>query len=86
MPEVSRFLGIIVSLNYREHPPPHFHVRYNEQRALVSIETLGIIEGYLSPCVRGIIVEWASLHQRELMENWNRARRFDSLQPIEPLE
>lgn len=29
MPEVSRFFGIIISLNYNEHPPPHFHVRYN---------------------------------------------------------
>lgn len=33
MPEVSRFFGIINTMNYSEHPPPHFHVRYGEQSA-----------------------------------------------------
>ncbi len=32
MPEVSRFLGIIISFYYDEHNPPHFHVKYNEHR------------------------------------------------------
>lgn len=47
MPEVSRFFGMIISLNYNEHPPPHFHVRYNDQRALIDIESLRLLEGTL---------------------------------------
>ena len=27
MPEVSRFFGILISINYNDHAPPHFHVR-----------------------------------------------------------
>jgi len=38
MPEISRFLGVIVSMYFDEHNPPHFHVRYNEYRAVVSIK------------------------------------------------
>lgn len=86
MPEVSRFFGIIVSLNYNEHPPPHFHVRYNDQKALVDIQFLRLIEGRLSPRALGMVIEWATIHQVELQENWQRARRQEPLQKIAPLE
>lgn len=47
MPEISRFLGIVIFMNYDEHNPPHFHVRYNEFRASFSIHELEIIDGSL---------------------------------------
>jgi len=31
MPEISRFYGIAITMNYREHNPPHFHATYQEQ-------------------------------------------------------
>ncbi len=33
MPEISRFLGIVVLMYFSEHNPPHIHVRYNEHQA-----------------------------------------------------
>jgi hypothetical protein len=30
MPELSRFLGIVIGIFPREHPPPHFHAVYGE--------------------------------------------------------
>lgn len=30
MPVVSRFFGIVISLNYRDHNPPHFHASYGD--------------------------------------------------------
>ena len=30
MPEISRFLGIIIGMYFNDHNPPHFHVLYNE--------------------------------------------------------
>ena len=69
MPEVSRFFGIIISLNYNKHPLPHFHVRYNDQKALVDIESLRLLEGQLSPRALGMVIEWASRHQVELKTN-----------------
>ncbi len=41
MPEVSRFFGIIISLNYNEHPPPHFHVRYNDRERSLTLNHYG---------------------------------------------
>ena len=30
MPEISQFLGIIVTMSYQAHNSSHFHVRYDE--------------------------------------------------------
>lgn len=86
MPEISRFFGIIVAMYFNDHPPPHFHARYGNQRALVSIESLTLIRGRLSPRVLGLVVEWASAHQAELMKNWRLARDEQPLNRIPPLE
>ncbi len=86
MPELSRFFGIIIAMFYDDHAPPHFHVRYGAQRAIVAIETLAVIEGTLSPRVRGLVTEWASLHQAELREAWGFAQRHAPMKPIAPLE
>jgi hypothetical protein len=86
VPEVSRFFGIIIARFYNDHPPPHFHVRYGDQRAIVGIETLSVLEGSLSPRVLGLVVEWAARHRRELRANWRLARRRAELDPIPPLE
>ena len=86
MPEISRFFGIIISMYYHDHQPPHFHVRYGEQKAIISIKTLTLARGRLSPRVFGMVMEWATLHQNELMENWRLARQQQPLQRVTPLE
>lgn len=86
MPEISRFLGIIITMYYNDHPPPHFHVRYNQQKAIVDLNRLSILQGKLSPRVLGLVVEWATLHQTELRENWELARNQKPINKIEPLE
>ena len=73
MPIISRFLGIIIAMYYQEHNPPHFHVRYNEYRASVSIKDFALLNGRLPPKVIGLMIEWASQHQAELMEDWELA-------------
>ena len=44
LPEISRFLGIIIALYYRDHRPPHFHAIYGDYEVVVNIEN-GVIEG-----------------------------------------
>ncbi len=85
MPEISRFFGIIISMYYNEHNPPHFHVRYGDQKALISIDNLTIFEGELSPRTLGIVIEWAAINKQELQDNWRLARDFQPLNKIKPL-
>ena len=86
MPEISRFFGIVVQMYYADHDPPHFHIRYAGQRALMAIETLGVLRGSLSPRALALVTEWAALHRAELMEDWALARWEAQLNPIAPLE
>lgn len=85
MPEVSRFLGIIITFNYGEHNPPHFHARYGEYNGLFLIKELRMSEGNLPKKVKNLVLEWADDHRDELMEDWNLARAEQPLLKIEPL-
>ena len=44
MPIISRFLGIIMSMYFNDHSPPHFHAKYGEYKITVDIHT-GIVSG-----------------------------------------
>ncbi len=78
MPEISRFYGIVIKMYFGDHLPPHFHAEYGAHEAVLSIETLAVIEGKLPPRAAGLVTEWVLLHQQELREAWKKAK---SLQP-----
>ena len=73
MPRLSEFYGIVIAMYYAEHGVPHFHARYAEQEATVSIETLEILAGELPDRALRLVKEWAALHCRELKADWDRA-------------
>jgi hypothetical protein len=81
MPEICGFLGIVITIYFDEHNPPHFHVRYNEYRAAMSINDLNIIAGQLPAKVRGLVQEWAEEHRAELLNIWETGafRKIDPL-------
>jgi hypothetical protein len=85
MPELSRFLGMVISIYFDDHNPPHFHVLYNEHEALISINDLTILNGSLPSRVLGLAMEWANLHKSELLENWDMVQRDGKFFKIEPL-
>lgn len=85
MPEICRFLGISILMYFNEHDPPHFHVRYNEYRAVISIQDLMLRDGELPSRVMGLVLEWANLHRQELLDNWNSIRSTGKFHKIDPL-
>lgn len=85
MPEICRFYGIIITMFMQEHNPPHFHVRYNEFRAIVDIKT-GTIKGTLPRRALGLVYDWLDLHRDDLMANWERIENGEELKTIEPLD
>ena len=86
MPEISRFLGIVIRMYYDDHMPPHFHAKYGTFTARVRIAPVGLLDGRLPPRSLALIVEWASLHEAELLANWDRVRRKEPPVRIPPLE
>jgi hypothetical protein len=85
MPQISYFLGVIIRMFYREHNPPHFHAYYGDYEALIDIQKNELLSGNLPPRVLGLVVEWTALHQQELMANWERSKKQEPLQNIQPL-
>ena len=85
MPEISRFLGIVIAIYWKDHGIPHFHAKYGKERASFAIEDLRLLEGGLPPRVTGLVLEWAAIHRDELMEDWKLAVAKKPLRPITPL-
>lgn len=85
MPELSRFLGIVIYMYYSDHSPPHFHAEYGEFEITVDIPT-GIVTGRFPRRALHFVLEWYSLHRAELIENWTLAQARNPLVPISPLE
>ncbi len=81
MPEICRFLGIVISMYFDEHNPPHFHVRYNDYRAVMGIRNLNLLDGHLPAKVRGLVEEWAEQHQSELLKMWE-SKDFHKVEPL----
>lgn len=86
MPTISEFYGIFILMFYNDHAPPHFHARYAEHEALIRIDPLGILQGHLPPKALSLVMEWAVLHQAELMNDWELAKNFEKPVKIAPLE
>ena len=85
MPEISRFFGIVVTMYYDDHAPPHFHACAEGDQIQVEIENGRVLAGRLSPRLTGMVQEWLVLHRDELRENWRRARREEALERIDGL-
>jgi hypothetical protein len=88
MPTISMFYGIIIRMYFapREHPPPHFHVYYNQYKATVNIRACEIIEGDLPARQIRLVLAWAELHQDELMADWRLVTNGEQPFKIEPLK
>jgi hypothetical protein len=86
MPTISAFYGLIIQMFFRDHAPPHFHVKYAEHKATIDIKALSLLEGKLPTRALNLVLDWAELHQSELLENWQLCQSMQIPKPIAPLE
>jgi hypothetical protein len=86
MPTISIFFGIVIRLFFNEHAPPHFHAQYGEFKATINIQTLELIEGRLPRRAMELVLDWAELHQAELLEDWRLCQAHQPPLQIEPLQ
>ncbi len=86
MPEISRFYGIVIYMYWKDHLPAHFHAEYGEFSAQINIETFAVLKGNLPPKALSLVVEWAAIHQQELLVNWESTKDIKPFKKIEPLK
>jgi hypothetical protein len=85
VPRISAFYGIVITMYFYDHEPPHFHAQYAEHHAVISIETGAVLVGELPSRALKLVSEWATLHHAELEANWSRAQDGGNPEPIDPL-
>ena len=86
MAQICSFFGIIIWMYYDDHNPPHFHAVYAEFEAEIAIRNFEVLQGYLPPRALGLVMEWAELHQKELLENWKLLHESKLPKKIKPLK
>jgi len=86
MPEVSRFFGISIRMYFDDHNPPHFHAILGDSEAEVGLDPVALLRGRFPRRALGMVVEWAAVHQQELLDNWELLRSDQAPRRIVPLE
>lgn len=86
MPTISAFYGIIIQMYWNDHAPPHFHAIYGEYQGIIDIQHLIMLEGNLPRRALNLILDWAELHQEELLVDWELCQQKQMPIKIEPLK
>ena len=81
VPRISFFYGIVVTMYFYDHDPPHFHAEYAEHHAAIVIGSIEVLVGSLPSRALKLVTEWASLHRDELEADWQRAKDGGSPSP-----
>ena len=81
---LARFYGIVIRMYFlqAEHNPPHIHAICGEDVAAFDIRTGGIIDGDLPARAAGLVREWLSKNEDELLEMWE-TQEFKKLDPLD---
>jgi hypothetical protein len=85
VPRISAFYGIVITMYYDDHEPPHFHARHGGYEAAILVAGGRRLAGVFPARALRMVQEWAVLHRDELKLNWHRARRGLPLVPIDPI-
>ena len=86
MPTISVFYGIMIQMFWGDHAPPHFYALYAEYEVLIDIRTLEVVRGKMPRRALALVLEWASQHRTELLEDWKLCEQNQSPKKISPLE
>jgi hypothetical protein len=85
MPTLSIFYGIVITIYWFDHAPPHVHARYGEFEAQIDIQAVRLLDGSLPRRAKAMVLEWTREHQAELMAAWAAASAGTHPVPIAPL-
>ncbi len=86
MPILSMFFGIVIRMYYDDHNPPHMHVEYQGQKAVIDFRGNILYGDISSKTALRLTCEWIDLHIDELNADWELARSGKEVNKIAPLE
>jgi hypothetical protein len=72
MPTIETIDNIKIDIYSRDHPPPHFHVKYAEFEELIIIATLETYAGKMPKVQRKKVIDWALDNKQFLLDIFNK--------------
>jgi len=85
MPTISMFYGIIISMYFNDHNPPHIHAKYQNEKAIFDLDG-NLIDGTFPKKQTKLVVAWIEIHQDAIAANWELAQNKQPLYKISPLK
>jgi hypothetical protein len=87
MPTISMFFGIIVRMYFapKEHNPPHIHVYYQDDSAVVDIENGELESGKIGKKQLKLVSAWIEIHKESLLANCDLCQKGEKPFTITPL-
>jgi hypothetical protein len=78
MPTIAIIDGVRIMIFAKDHAPPHFHAKFPEHEALISIATGDIREGSLPTAKLRAVRDWFTPRQLQVAYVWKeiRAHRY----------
>lgn len=82
------FFGIIIRMYYapKEHNPPHIHVYYQDQTAIINILDGALTNGKIPLKQLRLVNAWIEIHKDELIADWELCQNGEKPFSIEPLK
>jgi hypothetical protein len=75
VPRIHRLGTAVLIIHYRDHNPPHLHVRDRSRgvHAVVEIKTRAVV-GDLPGRLMRDVVDWVDAHEAALLQAWDDAQ------------
>lgn len=74
---VARVKGMKIEIFANEHPPPHFHVSYQNRSAAFRIDNCDPVDGHGLDRFMRNIRKWHAKNRDTLIRTWNETRPSD---------
>lgn len=84
MPSISFFYGIVITMYFDDHNPPHFHAKYQGHEAEFSFDGT-LLNGKLPEKQTRMVQAWAAIHEDDLITNWELLEAQSQPEKIDPL-
>ncbi|MCX6153066.1 MAG: DUF4160 domain-containing protein [Candidatus Kapabacteria bacterium] len=89
MPAISMFYGLVIyiyNIDIKRHKLPHLHVKYQDHSAVIGIPEGEVLDGSLPNKKLNMVRAWISIHEEDLMANWDLAVQGQTPFKIDPLK
>lgn len=87
MPTLAMFYGIIIRMQSErggKHHKPHIHCLYGDAEVVVALDG-EVLEGTFPSKQMKLLLAWMTIHEDELLANWNLLSEGEGYFKIDPL-